>query len=173
MSRKSLIASLLVAAFAVFALADDGDNNQNANFSSTVIGSTPGTIVAGINSGGVSWTVRQGHASISNTGFLNVQVSGLLLASGPSAGTTGPVQNIAASVVCAGGGGTVVASTSAVPLSSLGVAQISAPVTLPSQCAAPVVLLRVSNPGSDPGPFIALNGINTTAAAPDQDDHDK
>ena len=54
MSRKSLIASLLVAAFAVFALADDGDNNQNANFSSTVIGSTPGTIVAGINSGGVS-----------------------------------------------------------------------------------------------------------------------
>ena len=49
---------------------------------------------------------------------------------------------VAASLVCGGSGGTVAASTKAVPLSAAGNAEIEDTLTLPMSCMAPVVLVR-------------------------------
>jgi hypothetical protein len=165
----------LIGAITIFAfsgLADDGhrrnDNNgnngNNSTFEASVIGSNPGLGVGGINSGGAPWVVREGHASISPDGRIQVEVQGLLLA---SSGTTGPVTMVGATLVCGGTGGTPVAvANNAVtpsPLSSSGGAQIEQTVTLPAACFGPVVLIRAFNAsaplGSQLGVFIAMTGL--------------
>jgi hypothetical protein len=159
------------------ALADDGGRNNNNNnpnsgngqFQSAMAGSTPGMNIGGVASGALPWVIGEGEAFLSASGRLQVQVSGLLIAdvSGvPSAvaGTTGPVQMVAASVVCGGSGGTVAANTAGTLFFSGGSAQIQEQVTMPSVCVGPVVLLRVFNstalPGAQLGPFIAATGLN-------------
>src|SRR6185437_11803519 len=105
-------------------------------FHSSIIGSNPNSSIGGVVSGGAPWVVREGSASIGG-GRLEVEVSGLLLAPGAPAnlvGTVGPVQMVAASIVCGGSGGTVAATTNAAPLSSIGDAHIETSVTLPSPC---------------------------------------
>jgi hypothetical protein len=164
----------------ILALADHGgnknnngnnDNNDNGSFESAVVGSVPTTTIGGVMSGGAPWTVARGEASISGGGKLEVQVQGLLLATGAPAnlvGTVGPVQMVAASLVCGGSGGVVAASTNGVPLSTTGNAQIEASVPVPPTCMAPVILVRVfvntAAPGSQLGPFIAVTGVNMSAA---------
>ena len=106
----------LIGAITIFAfsgLADDGHRN-NSTFEASVIGSNPGLGVGGINSGGAPWVVREGHASISPDGRIQVEVQGLLLA---SSGTTGPVTMVGATLVCGGTGGTpaAVANTAITP----------------------------------------------------------
>lgn len=148
---------------------NNNQNNGNAQFQSSMAGSTPGMSIGGVASGGLPWVIGEGEASLSGSGQLQVQVSGLLIAnvSGvPSgvAGTTGPVQMVAASVVCGGSGGSVAASTGGVMFFSGGSAQIQEQVTLPSVCIGPVVLLRVFSPtaapGAQSGPFIAATGLS-------------
>jgi hypothetical protein len=169
------------ALLSITALADHGGNkgnngnNQGGNdtFHSTVVGSVPSTTVGGVASGGAPWIVAEGKASISGNGKLGVEIHGLLLTTGAPAnlvGTTGPVMMVAASLVCGGSGGVVAASTDGVPLSPAGDAQIEATVTVPPTCMAPVILVRAFNnsatPGNQLGPFIALTGINMSAANP-------
>jgi hypothetical protein len=146
------------------ALADD----STGSFASGILGSTPGTTVGGIVSGAAPWSIREGRANVTPGGSLVVEVNGLLIAAGPGippnlVGTTGPVQMVAASLVCGGSGGSVSASTDGVPLTASGNAQIQAKVTLPDRCVAPVVLVRFFNaaaaPGAQLGPFIALTGF--------------
>jgi len=169
--------SAIGALLSMTALADHGGNkNNNGNdhggngaLESTVVGSVPGTTVGGVASGGVPWTTR-GQASVSGSGKLEVAVRGLLIATGAPAnlvGTVGPVQMVAASLVCGGSGGAVVASTEGVPLSPSGNAEMEATVTVPATCFAPAILVRVFNnaaaPGSQLGPFIAVTGFNMSA----------
>lgn len=148
---------------------NNNQNNGNGQFESSMAGSTPGMSIGGVPSGGVPWVIGGGEASLSADGRLQVQVSGLLianLAGVPPAlvGTTGPVQMVAASVVCGGSGGSVAASTDGTLFFSGGSAQVQGQVTLPTVCIAPVVLLRVftstAAPGSQLGPFIAATGLN-------------
>jgi hypothetical protein len=147
-------------------------NDADPLFRSDVIGATPGMIVAGVNSGGAPWVVRQGRVSITANGMIHLEVRGLLLGPGnPKAGTTGPVTAIAASLVCGGGGGTIEASTGAVPLNSLGNAEIRQAITLPPSCLGPVVLVRIFNSlnpiGSQLGPFIAASGFASSSVPAD------
>jgi hypothetical protein len=93
-----------------------------------------------------------------------VEVKGLLIIAPAPAnlvGTTGPVKNVAASVVCGGSGGTVVASTGGVPLNAAGDFEIEQKVTLPDSCIAPVILVRIFNAAATPplGAFIAASGF--------------
>ena len=81
-----------------------------------------------------------------------------------------PVLMVAASVVCGGSGGTAVATTGAVSLSSIGDAHIETSLTIPSPCIAPVVLLRIANPGTQPGAFIALTGLSSNSAQMNDND---
>lgn len=158
----------------LLALADHGGKNNNndnhdanGSFESSIVGSVPSTTVGGVTSGGAPWVVASGEASVSASGKIEVEVRGLLLGPGAPAnlvGTTGPVQMVAASLVCGGSGGVVAASTDGVPLSTTGKAEIEAKLTVPATCMAPVVLVRVwvnTNPtGSQLGPFIAVTGFN-------------
>ena len=174
--QRAVQAALIAAVLTSVAVAEDGNGNRNNNnaFHSSIIGSTPNSSIGGVASGGAPWVVREGSASIGG-GTLEVEVSGLLLAPGAPAnlvGTVGPVQMVAASVVCGGSGGTVAATTDAVSLSSLGDAHIESGITLPSSCLAPVVLIRIANPGTQPGAFIAASGVNAAQANDDRnDDH--
>jgi hypothetical protein len=173
--NKWITLGAISAFLPLVALADHGGNNNNNNanndangsFESSVIGSTPGATIGGVMSGGAPWTVARGEASVSASGKIEVDVRGLLLTTGAPAnlvGTVGPVQMVAASLVCGGSGGVVAASTDGVPLSTTGQAEIEANIPLPATCMAPVVLVRVftntAAPGSQLGPFIAVTGFN-------------
>jgi hypothetical protein len=170
-----VISAIAATSFSVF--ADDGHNgnnnnnnvnNNNSSFESSVIGSTPGMAIGGVNSGGAPWVVA-GEANVSASGNVRVEVQGLLIApGGPAAlvGTTGPVTMVGATLMCGGSGGTAVADNGPVtpsPLSAAGNAEIQQAVTLPASCAAPVVLVRIFNSaaplGSQLGPFIAETGL--------------
>jgi hypothetical protein len=90
-------------------------------------------------------------------------------------GTVGPVKEVAASLVCGGSGGTVAASTGGFPLAADGKATIFASVTLPAQCQAPAVLVRIFDPtaaaNAQLGAFIALTGFNKTTTPKVSDDN--
>ena len=147
--------------------ADGGDRNQNAAFTSGLLGSMPNQSVAGVPSGGAPWTVREGHAVVQR-GRLKVEVKGLLIAAGTLAngnpvpqnliGTTGPVTMIAASLVC---NGMIAGNTAVVSLSAAGDAEMEARLSI-GTCTSPSVLVRIapsmSSTSSELGPFIALSG---------------
>jgi hypothetical protein len=138
---------------------------KQSSFRSGVIGSNPGLTIGGIPSGGAPWVVTEGEATLMPSGELELEVKGLLLA---ATGTTGPVTQIAASLVCGGSGGMVVATTPAVNLSAEGDAELEANVTPPSTCFGPVILVRVAGVNGTPlpmplpqiVPFIAVTGFN-------------
>lgn len=161
-----------------------GDNNHdthgaNGGFESGVVGSMPNTTVGGIASGGLPW-VAVGETSISGDGRLRFEVSGLLIADATGVpanlvGTVGPITMVAASLVCGGSGGSVVATSDGTSLSAAGIAELNTTIALPATCMAPVVLIRVFNStapiGSQLGPFIALSGFNAGAAAKNPNDN--
>ena len=149
-----LSAVLMVGVLATPTQARDDDTT----FVSPLIGSSPGMMVGGINSGGALWKVRKGRATLEDNGRLEVEVFGLLLV---ATNTTGPVVEVAASLVCGGSGGSVQATSTAVGLSAAGNAEIRDDLALPATCPAPVVLIRNFNPTTmQPGNFIALSGIS-------------
>jgi hypothetical protein len=158
----AVLACLLTAMFAVSALADE------FVFFSPIVGSNPGSTIAGVASGGAPWVVRHGTAILTDEGRLRVDVRGLIL---PSTGNTGPVTQVSASVVCSNA---VAATTHAVNLTSKGNAEIRAKVALPSPCLGAAILIRVAGannaPLPAPGPFIAATGL--VKDAQDKDDND-
>jgi hypothetical protein len=174
MQIKILFSVAAIVALSSFgARAQAHDQNEGnffaSSFASSVVGSTPGVTVAGVASGDVPWTVKAAVANVSPRGQILVKLVGLLIAaaSGVPAnlvGTVGPVNEVAASLVCGGSGGTVAASTGGFPLAAGGNATIFANVTLPAQCQAPIVLVRIFSPAAAAnaqlGAFIALTGFN-------------
>lgn len=114
--------------------------------------------IAGVGPGGAPWVLASGHVNLSGRGLLEVSVEGLLLGPGAPAnlvGTTGPVKQVVASVVCANG---PIVSTSAVALSNEGNASIHQVIALSSPCVGPVVLVRAFFSGA-PGPWLAASGF--------------
>ncbi len=160
----ALLACFLTAVFAVSALADE------FVFFSPIVGSNPGSTIAGVTSGGAPWVVRHGTAVLTDEGRLRVEVRGLIL---PSTGNTGPVTQVAASVVCSNA---VAATTAAVNLSSTGNAEIRAKVALPSPCLGAVVLIRVAGVNNSPlpatGSFIAATGLVKDTQDKEDNDND-
>ena len=141
--------------------------SSNSSFQASIIGSVPNLTIGGVSSAGASWTVSQSNVSIQpnnqNSWDIQVQVQNLLLASGTGVGTTGSVRAVAASVVCGGSGGAVAATTAGAVLDRSGAAQIQTTVNLPRSCRAPVVLVRVANPGAALGAFIASTGLTLSS----------
>jgi hypothetical protein len=148
-----LVAGLLTAT----AVADDG------GVVSTLIGSSPGQSVGGVPSGGAPWAVSKAHVTLNGGGHFNLVVDGLIL---PSTGNAGPVSQVSASLVCGGSGGTVAATTGAVPLSTSGDAHIHEKITRPASCIAPVILVRaavVNGATLAQPPFIAVSGFSSSS----------
>jgi hypothetical protein len=155
---------LYVGALALSGWADDGgrnnNNNGNGNLEGQLVGSTPGQHVAGIPSGGAPWMLAGSDFNISGNGQFQVEVKGLLIASGTAANTVGPVMMVAASLIC---GDVVIGSTSSALLSAMGNANMQGVITVPSPCIAPAILVQVTQLTSGPvaSPFfIAVNALN-------------
>jgi len=156
---KSLVRVALLGATMCGVLASSA-MAQESLFRSTIIGSNPHTIIAGVQSGGAPWTVQRGSAVLNDAGRLHVELRDLIL---PALGNTGPVTSVSASLVCGGAGGVVVATTDAAPLSTDGNAEIEAQISISSPCFAPIVLIRAAGfngtPLPQPGPWIAATGF--------------
>lgn len=148
LARVAVISGLF-AGLCGFALAEE------FLFRSNIIGSKPDTVIGGIQSGGAPWTVQHGATALAGDGQFRVEVVGLILT---NLGNPGPVKNISASLVCGGAGGSVVATTDAVPLSPEGNAEIESRVSIPNACFGPVVLVRAVFNGNA-GPWIAGTGF--------------
>jgi hypothetical protein len=168
---KRVFAYLICAGvLALSGWADDGgrnnnnnngnNNNGNGNLQGQLIGSTPGQHVAGIPSGGAPWMLSNSEFNINGNGQFQVEVQGLLIASGTAANTVGPVVMVAASLIC---GDVVAGSTASALLSATGNANMQGVITVPSPCIAPAVLVQVTQLTTGPvtSPlFIAVNALN-------------
>jgi hypothetical protein len=165
-AMKTLGLALVAGCLAVSAVAED----DGALLNSRVIGSNPLQTIGGVPSGGAAWVVSKGRTILNGDGSLNLRVEGLLLQSN---GTTGPVTEVSASLVCGGSGGTVMATTAGVPLTPAGNAHVHEKITLPASCIGPVILVRVAAANGTPvaqGPFIAATGFTNAAPAKESDD---
>jgi len=91
------------------------------------------------------------------------------------------VTQIAASLVCGGSGGMVVATTPAVNLSPEGDAELEAKITPPATCFGTIILVRVAGtngtllptPLAQTVPFIAVTGFHAQTGGHDDGDGDK
>lgn len=122
--------------------------NSGTHFQASMVGlpaSQVNQTLFGVQAGGLPWRIQAGSASIAG-GRLQVQVEGLVLATGPLEGTN-PIPQGQAIVTCAGA---PVAMSSVVPFSSTGHAHLDQHVALPSTCLAPAVFFAgVVAPGVD------------------------
>src|SRR5215472_2400641 len=152
-----LLVAVLAGGVAGARAAQATHSDEGGQFFATLVpdlGPKVEPTIGGVAPGGFPWVLKSGHASLSRSGRLQAEVNGLLFAPGAPAnlvGTTGPIRQVFASVVCANG---PVISTGAVTFSPDGDAQIHQQVALPAQCVGPIVLIRASL-GS--GPWIAAS----------------
>jgi hypothetical protein len=127
--------------------------------------SEPYTVAAnairGVPGGGLPWEIGDATADLRADGRLHVEVEGLVLARRAPVPTnlqgTNPIAQFKAIVSClttvAGAPTTTNVSTSPVPASTAGDAEIDATVDLPAPCFAPIVF--VTSPG---GSWFAVTG---------------
>jgi hypothetical protein len=110
--------------------------------------------IFGLAPGGLPWVLTAGHVGLQAGGMLQATVAGLIV---PTLGHN-PAPDIAAAVYC---GGTLAATTTPVPFSSNGNAQISSAVSLPAFCPGPAIVLKPAT-GSAPADilnvYIAFDG---------------
>ncbi len=137
-----------------------GHDDNHRVFSQKLVGlpAAEKITIDGVPAAGAPWKVgKVNEVSISARGDLRLDVKGLLITGtgGPNDNTTGPVTQVIASLACANGD---IASTPPAPLRSDGDAKIRARVTIPTDCLAPVVLVRIF--GNQPtNPWIAATGL--------------
>lgn len=107
---------------------------------------------------GKVWKLASGSAELKKNGELEAEVKGLVLndaSTGTANGTPDGVDGVAAAVVC---GGKVAAQTDVVPLSKEGDAKVATKVSVPGDCAKPVIVLRERYEGKIGG-WLAATGI--------------
>lgn len=105
-----------------------------------------GTSIGGVNSCGKIWKLRSGEVELERNGEIEVKLRGLVLddaTTGEFNGTADGVTQVVVSLVCGGGAkAAVVAESNRFPLSKDGMSVIETKLRMPSQCIAPVVLVR-------------------------------
>ena len=101
----------------------------------------------GINGGGIPWTLAEAHGELRTDGRLEIEVEGLVLASGASAGSN-PLATFRGLVSCVTSTGAFQNMLTDPFLATTGPAsqgggnsEIEATVTLPSPCIAPIVFV--------------------------------
>lgn len=125
----------LLATTSLTALAGQGGAPHFESSMTALPASEVNQTLFGVKAGGLPWQIQAGSANISASGRLNVQVEGLVLATGSLAGTN-PIPNGQAILVC---GGVPVAMSPVVPFSAAGDAHVDAPIAMPATCLGPVV----------------------------------
>lgn len=150
----ALVTALLVIASILSVNIASASESPPLHFESPLVGSTPHNPIADVPSGGASWTISEGNGVLS-PGILVINTHDLVITGTGTAvdGTTGPVKQVFASLVCADS--TVVASTDPVTFSPDGNAHIAQTIHVPSTCFSPVILVRAVIPSSTAHPWIA------------------
>jgi len=149
---KTLVLSLAIAALA--GCAEMGKKEFEAKLAACP---ATNTAIGDVPSCGKVWKLASGEAELEKDGELEVKVKGLVLndaSTGDANGTPDGVDGVAAAVVC---GGKVAAQTDVVPLSKEGNAKIDTKVSVPSDCANPVIVLRERYEGKIGG-WLAATG---------------
>lgn len=151
----AFVTALLVMSSTPFVNIALASESPQIHFESSLVGSTPHNPIAGVPSGGASWIISEGNGVLSQ-GILVINTHDLFIAGTgtPVDGTTGPVRQVFASLVCADT--TVVASTDPVLFSPDGNANIAQTIHLPSTCPSPIILVRAVIPSSTAHPWIAV-----------------
>lgn len=138
--NKLILAAVLTLAFAGHAAAVDEilEGKMRACPSD-------GTSIGGVNSCGKIWKLKSGEVELGRNGGVEVELRGLVLndaTTGEVNGTAGGVTQVVVSLVCGGSKASVVAESDRFPLSKDGRADIETKLRLPTQCIAPIVLVR-------------------------------
>jgi len=139
---KAIAATLAVTALAVGCAETKKEETMGIEFKSALVACPTKVAIGDVPSCGKVWKLASGSAEVKKDGQLDAQVKGLVLndtSVGDANGTADGVDGVAAAVVC---GGKVAAQTDVVPLSKTGDAKVSAKVSVPSDCAKPVIVLR-------------------------------
>lgn len=162
--KNGVLAALIVTGTIAGTTAmSNGHHNDASNrqaFKQNIVGlpATQKIAIDGVPAAGAPWVdAKSSSVSISARGELNLKVKGLLITGtgGPADGTVGPVTQVVATLICANGDS---ATTAPVPLSTKGNARIHDHITIPTNCLAPVVLVRIF--GIAPtNPWIAATGL--------------
>ena len=149
----------LVATLAIVALAGCAEMGKKGVEFKGHLSACPATKISigDVPSCGKAWKLASGEAELEKDGELEVEVYGLVLndaSTGDANGTPDGVDGVAAAVVC---GGKVAAQTEVVPLSKQGNAKIDRKVSVPTDCANPVIVLRERYEGKIGG-WLAATG---------------
>ena len=110
-----------------------------------------GNVLTKVSSGTSPWVTRTGSASVDlTTGAGEFSVRGLVLNGGNASGTSGPINQVAGTLVCNPGSTDVnrpqaILDTPPVALSALGNAYFSGELTtaVPAPCDSPLFLIRI------------------------------
>jgi hypothetical protein len=111
--------------------------------------------VGDVSSCGKKWKIASSQAKVAADGSVNVEVKGLVLddvSVGDANGTADGVDAIFVAVLC---GGKLAAQADSVPLSKQGDATFAGKLSVPTDCASPVVLVRERYEGKIGGWFAA------------------
>jgi hypothetical protein len=144
--RLALALTLLLA-LTLGAVANAAAGGQKL-FDSTMAGlTTPGQVIDGVTAAGAPWSIESGKATLFANGRLHVEVEGLIVI----ALRRNPAATGKAVVSC---NGVVAATTTTVPFSPAGDAEVDAIVDLPSPCFGPSVFFTSAG-----GSWFAVTGF--------------
>ena len=140
---KVLLAALIVGVLAGCADVEKMENKvMGVEVKGKLIPCPTKVAIGDVPSCGKVWKLASGTAELKKDGALTAEVKGLVLddaSTGEFNGTADGVDAVAAAVLC---GGKVAAQTGVVALSKDGNAKINTKVTVPADCAMPVIVLR-------------------------------
>ena len=165
-STRRLVAAVGVAAVTAGALAvaspslargdDQGSGSGDVLRSGVAASLTQdGPTLFTVTPGGAPWVIDEGRVRVDQHGRLRAEVEGLVIPSTTGSGTN-PLDFLGASLVCNNG---IVATTTPVPFSDSGDAEISQTVPVPDNCLAPAVLFHpASATAVTTGRYIAASG---------------
>jgi hypothetical protein len=113
--------------------------------------------IGDVSSCGKNWKIASSQAKVAADGGVTVEVKGLVLddvSVGDANGTADGVDAIFVAVLC---GGKLAAQADSVPLSKQGDATFAGKLSVPTDCASPVVLVRERYEGKIGG-WLAASG---------------
>jgi hypothetical protein len=158
MKKMLTVMLTLLCASPIFAFDNDDSIVRWRSIAGVITAPAVDNPVGGIHAGAGPWSVRSGRASVDlYTGHTSFEVEGLVLNGGNASGTPGPVSAVTGTLVCNPGTQTQqVLDTTPVTLDVHGDAHFSGHLqNIPTTCANPVFLVRISSPAGAAGRWIA------------------
>lgn len=120
---------------------------------SGLTGTASQPVLRGVRGGGLPWVLTSAHGELTTSGKLEIEVKGLVLATGANAGTN-PSPVFRGLVSCLGSDGSIQNRlTNPFPATSGGDSKIETMVDLPEPCIAPIIFVT-----NDGGSWFAATG---------------